>query len=143
MFEIIPFGRRNSVSNYDPFHDFDEMERNFFRGGLGDFRTDVSDDGKSFTVEAELPGFKKEDIHLDLNDECLTISAEHSENKDESDEKKNFIRRERYYGSFSRSFDVTGIDTEAIKAEYTDGILKLTLPRKEPAAPAVKRLEIE
>ena len=66
MFEIIPFGRRNSVSSYDPFHDFDEMERNFFRGGLGEFRTDVSDDGKSFTVEAELPGFKKEDIHLDL-----------------------------------------------------------------------------
>jgi HSP20 family protein len=143
MFEIIPFGRRNSVSNYDPFHDFYEMERNFFRGGLGEFRTDVSDDGKAFTVEAELPGFKKEDIHLDLDNECLTISAEHTEDNDDSDDKKNYIRRERYYGSFSRSFDVSGIDTDAIKAEYNDGILKLTLPRKEPAAPAAKRLEIE
>ena len=143
MFEIIPFDHRNHVCAYNPFRDMEEMERSFWKGGLGEFRTDVSDDGNAFTVEAELPGFKKEDIHLDIDDDCLTISAEHSENKDESDEKKNYIRRERYYGSFSRSFDVSGIDTDAIKAEYNDGILKLTMPRKEPVAPAAKRLEIQ
>jgi hypothetical protein len=67
MFEIIPFERRNNqVSSYDPFRAFDEMERSFFKNSLTEFRTDVSDNGDSFLVEAELPGFNKEDIHIDI-----------------------------------------------------------------------------
>jgi HSP20 family protein len=143
MFEIIPFERRNNqVSSYDPFRAFDEMERSFFKNSLTEFRTDVSDNGDSFLVEAELPGFSKDDIHIDIVNDCLTISAERKYDNEDKDDKKNFIRRERYYGSYSRSFDVTGIDTDAIKAEYKDGVLNLTLPKKAPETPAAKKVEI-
>ena len=144
MFEIIPFERRNNqVSSYDPFRAFDEMERSFFKNSLTEFRTDVSDNGDSFLVEAELPGFSKDDIHIDIDNDCLTISAERKYDNEDKDDKKNFIRRERYYGSYSRSFDVTGIDTDAIKAEYKDGVLNLTLPKKAPETPAAKKIDIQ
>ena len=68
---------------------------------------------------------------------------EDCDDKEDKDDKKNFIRRERYYGSYSRSFDVTGIDTDAIKAEYKDGVLNLTLPKKAPETPAAKKIDIQ
>ncbi len=119
------------------------MERSFFRGNLQEFRTDVSEDDTSYQISAELPGFKKEEINLDVEGDCLTISAQHSEENEESDEKKNYIKRERFYGSYSRSFDITGVDVDAIKAEYADGILKIDLPKVIPVAPASRKLEIQ
>lgn len=141
MFEIIPFGRRSYLS--DPFRALENMERSFFRGNLQEFRTDVSEDDTSYQISAELPGFKKEEINLDVEGDCLTISAQHSEENEESDEKKNYIKRERFYGSYSRSFDITGVDVDAIKAEYADGILKIDLPKVIPVAPASRKLEIQ
>ena len=145
MFELIPFDRRNHrVSVYDPFRAFDEMERAFFgsqQPSVLSFRTDVTDTGDSYKLEAELPGFKKEDIKIDIENDCLTISAERHENKDE--EKPNFVKRERLYGSYSRSFDVSGIDVDRISAAYTDGILTLELPKKVETPPASRRLEIQ
>ena len=105
------------------------------------FRTDVSDDGDSYKLEAELPGFKKEDISIDIDNECLTISAERS--FDKKDDKNNYVKRERYYGSYSRSFDVSNIDIDKIEASYTDGILTLILPKKAAEIPASRRLEIK
>ena len=144
MFELIPFDRRNHrVSVYDPFRAFDEMERAFFgsqQPSVYSFRTDVTDTGDSYKLEAELPGFKKEDIKIDIENDCLTISAERHENKDE--QKPNFVKRERLYGSYSRSFDVSGIDVDRISAAYTDGILSLELPKKVETPPASRRLEI-
>ena len=61
-----------------------------------------------------VPGFSKDDIKIDIENDCLTISAERK--FDDEDKKKNFVKRERFYGSYSRSFDVTGIDTEAVNA---------------------------
>ena len=146
MFELIPIDRRNHrVTTYDPFRAFDEMERAFFgdsqQPSVLSFRTDVKDTGDAYKLEAELPGFKKEDIKIDIEDDCLTISAERSLNKDE--EKPNFIKRERFYGSYSRSFDVSGIDVDKISAAYTDGVLTLDLPKKVETAPASRRLEIQ
>ena len=145
MFELIPFDRRgHRVSVYDPFRAFDEMERAFFGGqqpAVFSFRTDVTDTGDAFKLEAELPGFKKDDLKIDIENDCLTISAERHEKKDE--EKPNFVKRERVYGSYSRSFDVSGIDVDKISAAYTDGILTLTLPKKVETAPASRRLEIQ
>ena len=145
MFELIPFDRRNHrVSVYDPFRAFDEMERAFFgnqQPAVLSFRTDVTDTGDSFKLEAELPGFKKEDIKIDIENDCLTISAERHESKDEK--KPNFVKRERLYGSYSRSFDVSGIDVDKISAVYADGILSLELPKKVETAPASRRLEIQ
>jgi len=145
MFELIPFDRRNHrVSVYDPFHAFDEMERAFFgsqQPSVFSFRTDVSDTGDSYKLEAELPGFNKDDIKIDIENDCLTISAERKENKDEN--KPNFVKRERFYGAYSRSFDVSGIDVEKITAAYTDGVLTLELPKKVAPTPASRRLEIQ
>lgn len=143
MFELTPFVKRNHVTTYDPFRLFDEMERSFFNGSeLGDFRADIRDTGDAYELEADLPGVKKEDIKVDLDNNYLTISAERHAEKDEKDKKGNYVRRERSYGSYSRSFDVTGVQTEQITAEYTDGVLKLHLPKKQEALPTTRRLEI-
>ena len=146
MFELIPFERRaNRVANYDPFRDLEEFERSVFGGSsvMGSFRTDVIDTGDSYELEAELPGFKKEDIKIDVEDDCLTISAERKVDEDKKDEKNNFVKRERYYGSYSRSFDVSGINVDGIEASYTDGVLTLTMPKKAAEVPASRRLEIK
>ena len=146
MFELIPFDRRNhSVSAFDPFRAFDDMERSFFRDvpSVASFRTDVTDTGDAYKLEAELPGFKKEDIKIDVEDDCLTISAERKVGEDKKDEKNNFVKRERYYGSYTRSFDVSAVEVDKIDAEYSDGVLKLTMPKKAALIPASRRLEIK
>ena len=130
MFELMPFGYRR-VSAYNPFRDFEEMSRSFWdNNNVSAFRTDITEKDGKYVLEADLPGFKKEDISVDIDKDCLTITAEH-------------IRRERYYGSYTRSFTVKGIDTEAITAAYNDGVLTLTMPKKEPEVPAARRLEIK
>ena len=142
MFGMIPFERGN-----DNFFDlFDSFERKFFgnsSAALPDFRTDIRDAGDRFVLEAELPGFSKEDIKLDVKDGILTISAQHTENKDEKDNKGSYIRRERRFGSFTRSFDVTGVDEEHITASYNNGVLELSLPKVVPVVPEAKRIAIE
>ena len=144
MFELIPFGGRR-VSVYDPFRAIDEMERSFFGGNqngvVSAFRTDVVDNGDSYKLEAELPGFNKEDIKIDVENDVLTISAERK--LDNEEKKHNFVKRERFYGSYSRSFDVSGIEVDGIEAAYADGVLSLTMPKKVETAPASRRLEIK
>lgn len=141
MFGMIPFAR-----NDDNFFDlFDNFERKFFgnsAAALPDFRTDIRDAGDRYILEAELPGFQKEDIKLDLKDGILTISAQHGENKDEEDDKGSYIRRERRYGSFARTFDVSGINESGITAAYNNGILEVTLPKQAPVVPESRQIAI-
>ena len=85
----------------------------------------------------------KEDIKLDINGSYLTISAEHNTTNEDKDNKGNYIRRERSYGSFKRSFDITDVDENAISAEYKNGILIIDLPKRKPEQPVSKRLEIK
>lgn len=147
MFELIPFDRTmRHMANFDPFREMDNLERSFFGSAsnvVSAFRTDVSDTGDAYKLESELPGFKKEDIKIDIENDCLTISAERKLDTTDEDKKKNFVKRERFYGSYSRSFDVTGIDVDGIEAEYTDGVLTLTLPKKKEEIPVSRRLEIK
>ena len=145
MFELRPFERRNNhVANYDPW---DQMERAFFGDGawnrsLAEFKTDIQDKGDSYLLQADLPGFKKEDIHVDLDGETMTIRAErHSEHEDQ-DKKGNYVRCERSYGSYERAFDISGIDADRISAQYNDGVLTLDMPKKS-ATVGAKRLEIQ
>lgn len=142
MFGMIPFERNDD--NF--FNLFDNFERKFFgnsNAALPDFRTDIRDAGDRFVLESELPGFRKEDIKLDVKDGILTISAQHDESTDEKDEKGSYIRRERRYGSFTRSFDITGVDEEHITASYNNGVLELNLPKAVPVVPEAKRIAIE
>ena len=142
MFGMLPFERSDS----NVFDTFDNFARDFFRKSNADlpaFRTDIRDAGDSFLLEADLPGFNKEDISLDLKDGILTIQAVHQDSSEEKDDKGSYIRRERRYGSFQRSFDVTGIDEAGITAAYQNGVLTLTLPKARPVEPETHRLAIQ
>ena len=81
-------------------------------------------------------------INLDIEDDILTIKATRQNEESDEDSKRKFIRRERFYGSYTRSFDVSNIDTSAITAEYNDGILTLVLPKKAPEKPKTRHLDI-
>ena len=140
---LVPYNRKNH-SVYNPFQDFDDLERAFFSDrSLGELKTDIKDTGDSYTLEADLPGFKKEDIHVDVKDNTLSITAERHSEFEQKEKKNSFLRCERSFGSYSRSFDVTGIDTDAIEASYNNGVLTLTMPKKKAEVPASRRLEIK
>ncbi|MEA4912376.1 MAG: Hsp20/alpha crystallin family protein [Oscillospiraceae bacterium] len=139
MFELMPFERRRDTAMLNRY--FDDFEKSFFSNAVNDFKTDIRDNGDTYAIEAELPGFNKEDINIDVKNDVLTISAQHTEDKKE--EKDSYVRRERSYGAYSRSFDVTGIDTDAIKAAYKNGILELTLPKQAALPETNKKIGIE
>ena len=134
--------RYNNLFSYDPFRDMEEMERRFFAPSspIHAFRTDILEEEGGYKLQADLPGFEKEDIHVDLEGDMLTISAERKEEKNE--DHGGYVRRERRFGSYKRSFDVSGIDQDAIAGDYTNGVLTLHLPKKEEEVPAAKRIEL-
>lgn len=141
---LTPYSRHNSISTFDPFRAMEEMEREFFGDHrTGSFSTDIRDTGNEYVLEADLPGFKKGDINVDIQDGRLTISAERHSEFEEKDKKGNYVRCERSYGKFSRSFDTTGIDTDAIKASFNDGVLTLTMPKLIETGPVARKLEIQ
>lgn len=144
---LVPYVRRNnSLAAFDPFRELDELERAIFGDSrntkMAAFSTDIRDNGDSYVLEADLPGVKKEDISLDLTDNVLTIKAERHSEYEENDKKHSSVRCERSYGSYQRSFDTSGIDTDGIDAEFKDGVLKLTLPKVKEVKPETRRLEI-
>ena len=98
-------------------------------------KTDVKETDTGYEVDIDLPGFKKDEINAQLDNGYLTISAAKGRDNDEKDKKGKYIRRERYAGAMSRSFYVgEGITQEDIKAKYEDGILRLSVPKKEAKA---------
>ena len=114
------------------FHDVDKAL--YGKHAKNMMKTDVKETEKGYEVDIDLPGFKKDEIQLELNDGYLTISAEKGLDKDE-DEKKHYLRRERYAGGMSRSFYIgEGITEEDIHAKYEYGILKLSIPKEQPKA---------
>ena len=110
-------------------------------------KTDIKEHDDHYDVMLDLPGFKKDDIHVSLENGYLTISAAKGLDKDEKDkETGRYIRRERYAGACERSFYVGDqLTEEDIKAEYKHGVLKLTVPKKEvkPAVEEKKYISIE
>ena len=95
-------------------------------------KTDIKEHDNCYDLTIDLPGVKKDDIKAELNDGYLTISAESDTSKDEKDENGKYICRERYSGSYSRSFYVGDAVTEQdISAKFENGTLKLTVPKKE------------
>ena len=136
---------------------FDDFDRNFFRGfGNVDralygkhaqnmMKTDVKETEEGYEVDVELPGLKKDDIHLELNNGYLTITAEKSLEKDGESKKGKMLRQERYSGVMQRSFFVgEHLTEEDIKASYDSGVLHVTIPKKDaPKAPEKKTILIE
>ena len=150
MFEMRPY-RRNSMSTWNPFSEMEEMERrlfnnDFFSGrGLAEFKTDITDEGDYYELKADLPGFKKDEVSIDLKNGCLPIQAAKGLDKSESDKKGKYIRQERYAGSCSRSFYVgEDVEPQDVKAKYENGVLKLFVPKAEvKQVPAQTAIAIE
>ena len=106
-------------------------------------KTDVHELEDSYEMNVDLPGFKKENIHVDFNEGYLTVRAEKGLEKEEKKEKK-VIRSERYVGSMSRSFYVGEIEPESIKCKYEDGVLTLEFPKEnQPKLPQTHSITIE
>ncbi|MCJ8163409.1 Hsp20/alpha crystallin family protein [Pontibacter sp. E15-1] len=102
----------------------------------------IKDNEKDYLIEVAAPGMKKEDFNVDMDEGTLTISSQKQEEKTE--EKDNFKRREYNYSSFSRSFALPdNVKTEEIKAQYTDGVLRLTVPKREQQERPKKRIKID
>lgn len=138
---MLPYTHVNNTGLTDLF---DELERNIF-GESGRrttvFSTDIKDEGDHYLLQAELPGFQKEDLDLDVKDGILTISATHTQ--DTEDNKDNYVCRERRYGSFQRSFNLENIQEDGISASYSNGVLELTLPKKEEILPQSRKIAIQ
>lgn len=104
----------------------------FTRSEANMMKTDIKEHDGSYELTVDLPGVKKEDIKAELNDGYLTITAENNTSKDEKDENGKYICRERYSGSYSRSFYVgDSVTEEDIKAKFENGTLTLDIPKKE------------
>ena len=136
---------------------FDDFDRSFFRGfdnidhtlygkhAQHMMKTDVKELEDSYEVDIDLPGFKKDEIHLELNNGYLTISTEKSVEKDNEGKKGKMLRQERYSGVMQRSFFVgEHLTEEDIKASYDSGVLHVIIPKKDaPKAPEKKTILIE
>ena len=139
-----------NIARYSGIDDaFDNLLRGFFvrpvnleeQETAAKFRVDVAENDKAYTVHADLPGAKKEDIHVSIDGDQVAISAE-TRTEREVKEGERVLRAERYAGKFYRAFSLgTVIDEAGVVARYVDGVLELTLPKK--AAPAAKRVTIQ
>ena len=141
MFGLTPYRSNFNVSAYDPWKEMEEFERRFFGQRTPSMKTDIRETENAYILESDLPGFSREDIHAEIKDGYLTIRAEHkSENEDKNE---SYLRRERSYGSFSRTFDLDGIDAEAITASFKNGVLTLELPKMQQKVEEARKVEIQ
>ena len=129
------------MANITRFSPFEDLLKDFGKGFWVkpyafpaetnlEMKIDVKEDDKSFTVKADIPGVKKEDIHVDIDDDYVSLRAEVNKEKEEKKDEK-LVYSERAYGMVSRSFTLpAAVDEKGAKAEYKDGVLQLTLPKK-------------
>jgi HSP20 family protein len=140
-----------NITRFSPFDDaFDDLFRGFFvrpvgleghTSGTGTFRVDVSENDKAYTLRAELPGVKKEDINVTIDGDTVAVSAEVKHERDAKNSER-VLRSERYAGKLYRAFTLGQTMEEAsATAKYADGVLELTLPKK--AAVQAKRISIQ
>ncbi|MCX7842071.1 MAG: Hsp20/alpha crystallin family protein [Clostridia bacterium] len=151
MFGLTPFNSRkqNGLVRKNDIFDlrsvFDEFFNDSFFPGFfpseASMRADIRETEKEYIVEVEIPGAKKEEVKLELRDDVLTVAVER--NEEISDERENYIRKERRFGSYSRSFYVENVKNEAVTARYENGVLSVILPKQEGAKRKEHRIEIQ
>jgi HSP20 family protein len=148
MFGLTPYRRGSQISRKDDIWDIRNLFEDFFNDSffpgftaVNSMRADIRETEKSYVIDAELPGVLKEDIKLDLRDDTLTVSVVHNEQVNE--ERDNYVRKERRYGSLSRSFYLENVTHEGITAKYADGILTVTLPKAEEKQAKTRNIEIQ
>lgn len=129
-----------------PRFEFPDIDRKLYgKNAAHVMKTDVREHEDGYEVDIDLPGFKKDEIKLTLENGYMTVAAGKALDSDEKDKKGKVIRQERYSGSMQRSFYVgENVTEEEIKAKFEDGVLKLTVPKKEKAeVPEKKLIQIE
>ena len=144
MLALTPFSRRGGVDSYDPFRELENLERRFFgREALPVFSVDISEEKDRYVLEADLPGFAKEDIHLDIEGAYLTVRAERKGTREAEEGAVKYLRSERLCGTFSRTFDLSGVDADDLRATYENCVLRLVMPKKKAKEPQKRELTIE
>jgi len=145
MSDLTPF-KKNNLNRIDDF--FTQFLKNFFDDGLftsmnfigGNFKVDMKETDDNFIVVADLPGIKKEAININLANNYLTISAKRDEGVE--GKRENYVRKERHYGEFSRSIFVDNVDENRIVASFSDGVLKIILPKLNKGSERKRRIDI-
>ena len=132
-------------NEFDLFNDFFGGDDFFTRRESAIMKTDIKEKKDSYVIEMDLPGYEKENINLELKDGYLNISAK-VEKEDKNDENEKFVHKERFYGHCARSFYVgEQITEEDIKAEFKNGTLRVSVPKKEERKelPEAKHIQIQ
>ncbi|TJX13058.1 Hsp20/alpha crystallin family protein [Tissierella creatinini] len=148
MSRLVPFNRRSGSLINSGFGDFYNMVDNFFNDNWlsttnfiqGSFKINIKEDEKEYTVEAELPGVKKEEIKLELNEGKLNIAVERESKVEE--EKNNYVHKESSYASMKRSIYLADAASDDISAKLDNGILTIAVPKKQKTD-NTKHIEIE
>lgn len=107
----------------------DDIFDDFSVSKIDNMRCDIYELGGDYHIEMDIPGFDKKDISIEAKNGYLTVTAE--KNSENNEEEKNYIRRERSYGKYERSFYLGDLDSQNVDAEFKDGMLKITIPKKE------------
>lgn len=145
MFDLVPFGRRREDAWGPLAKAFNDVfSDDFFtsmRPQMLSFKTDVRETDQTYLLEAELPGFRKEDIDIDYAAPYLTIRAVHQEDGSVEDNHQQLVHKERRYGEYVRRFYVQDIDEDSIRASLKDGLLKLEVPKRQSTKS--KRIKIQ
>ncbi|WP_050606307.1 heat shock protein Hsp18 [Clostridium niameyense] len=149
MFDIVPFRRSNKLIRKNDA--FDEFLSEIFNDDLfsllnansieTNFRVDLKETEDSYLIEGDLPGINKEDINIEFNNNYLTISAKREDSIENNNQ--NYVKRERRYGEFKRTFYIHNVDDTNITAKFNNGVLKLNLPKLEKNNSNIKRIEIQ
>lgn len=123
---------------------FDDFMFPTMKDDFGKMKCDIYEKDDAYHLEMDVPGFDKKDVQIEIDDnDYLTITAEKSSENNEEDDNKNYIRKERNYGKYQRSFYVGGIDKDNIQANFENGILKISMPKKEEEKSSKKTIEIK
>ena len=131
---------------FPSFRDFDDVERKLYgKHAPHEMKTDVHEHSEGYELDMDLPGFKKDELNIRLENGYLTVTAAKGVDKDEKDKKGRLIRQERYAGAMQRSFYVgDAVTEEDVKAKYEDGVLRLSIPKKDVKnLPEHKIIQIE
>lgn len=146
MFDMVPFRKNNNLSRRGDY--FDQMMNNFFDDDFfspqnyfgNSFRVDLKENDNEYVVEADLPGIKKDAIDLSYENNYLTVTAKREDSVE--DKSGNYVRRERSYGEFKRSFYIDNVDESKVDASFNDGVLKINLPKLDKMKNTRRKIDI-
>ena len=139
---LTPFER----TGYELYRNMRDWENEFFSdaSAMSSCKSDLRDTGDALILDVELPGFAKDEIQLDVTGDVLTLTAKHREKtQEEKDQEGTYLRRERTLASYEQKLDVSNINTEQMQANYENGLLTLTMPKKSATTPLSRRIDIQ